>query len=406
MTPITVLIADDIAATREDIKRLLYFEEDIEVVGEAGDGKEAVILASELKPDVVLMDVNMPRVDGIEATERISVNVPQCAIIIISIQGEQEYLRRAMAAGARDYLVKPFSAQDLAKAIYRVSESQRKRNIFLSPSLSAVSTSSIRAKKGTIISFFCTKGGVGKTTLACNTAVALAQDYKKKVVLVDLDLSSGDVAVMLNLNPKNTIADMVQEQDTLDSPLVESFLVQHLSGLKVLPAPLSPEHAELVKAEHIQQLLKILKDNYECVIIDTAPVYTDINLNVLEASDRILLPLNQDLTTLKHVKKAQEILAALNYDSKIRTVLSQHSSEGLKIKELQKNLGISLSAIVPEDFKTVRNAINKGVPFVMNQQHTKVAQSIGKLIEALDIAKPREAAANPKPSFITRMFSL
>ncbi|HQA61026.1 MAG: response regulator [Tepidanaerobacteraceae bacterium] len=406
MTPITVLIADDIAATREDIKRLLYFEEDIEVVGEAGDGEEAVILASELKPDVVLMDVNMPRVDGIEATERISVNVPQCAIIIISIQGEQEYLRRAMAAGARDYLVKPFSAQDLAKAIYRVSESQRKRNIFLSPSLSAVSTSSIRAKKGTIISFFCTKGGVGKTTLACNTAVALAQDYKKKVVLVDLDLSSGDVAVMLNLNPKNTIADMVQEQDTLDSPLVESFLVQHLSGLKVLPAPLSPEHAELVKAEHIQQLLKILKDNYECVIIDTAPVYTDINLNVLEASDRILLPLNQDLTTLKHVKKAQEILAALNYDSKIRTVLSQHSSEGLKIKELQKNLGISLSAIVPEDFKTVRNAINKGVPFVMNQQHTKVAQSIGKLIEALDIAKPREAAANPKPSFITRMFSL
>ena len=406
MTPITVLIADDIAATREDIKRLLYFEEDIEVVGEAGDGEEAVILASELKPDVVLMDVNMPRVDGIEATERISVYVPQCAIIIISIQGEQEYLRRAMAAGARDYLVKPFSAQDLAKAIYRVSESQRKRNIFLSPSLSAVSTSSIRAKKGTIISFFCTKGGVGKTTLACNTAVALAQDYKKKVVLVDLDLSSGDVAVMLNLNPKNTIADMVQEQDTLDSPLVESFLVQHLSGLKVLPAPLSPEHAELVKAEHIQQLLKILKDNYECVIIDTAPVYTDINLNVLEASDRILLPLNQDLTTLKHVKKAQEILAALNYDSKIRTVLSQHSSEGLKIKELQKNLGISLSAIVPEDFKTVRNAINKGVPFVMNQQHTKVAQSIGKLIEALDIAKPREAAANPKPSFITRMFSL
>jgi len=406
MAPITVLIADDIAATREDIKRLLYFEEDIEVVGEAGDGEEAVMLASELKPDVVLMDVNMPRVDGIEATERISVNVPQCAIIIISIQGEQEYLRKAMAAGARDYLVKPFSSKELANAIYRVSESQRKRNIFLSPSLSAVSTLTLPVKKGRIISFFCTKGGVGKTTLACNMAVALAQDYKKKVVLVDLDLTSGDVAVMLNLSPKNTIADMVQEQENLDTQLVESFLIQHLSGLKVLPAPLSPEQAELVKAEHIEQLLKILKDNYEYIIIDTAPVYTDINLSVLEASDRILLTLNQDLTTLKHVKKAQEILKALNYDAKIRTVLSQQSSEGLKIKEIEKNLGISLTSIVPEDFKTVKSAINKGVPFVMSQQHTKVALSIGNLIEALDITKAEEASEERKRSFITRMFSL
>lgn len=157
MTPISVLVADDIATTREDIKRLLYFEEDIKVVGEVADGEEAISLTNELKPDVVLMDINMPRIDGIGATEQISESVPQTAIIIISIQGEQEYLRKAMSAGAREYLVKPFSANDLANAIRRVSESQRRRNIYLSPSLSAVSSSTMRVKRGKIITFFALK---------------------------------------------------------------------------------------------------------------------------------------------------------------------------------------------------------------------------------------------------------
>ena len=302
-------------------------------------------------------------------------------------------------------MVKPFSANDLANAIRRVSESQRRRNIYLSPSLSVASSSAIRIKRGKIITFFCTKGGVGKTTLACNMAVTLAQEYKKKVALVDLDLTAGDVAVMLNINAKNTIADMVQEQENLDSQLVEGFLVPHLSGARVLVAPLSPEQAELVNVNHIDQLLKILKENYDYVIVDTAPVYTDINLSALDASDRILLILNQDLTTLKHVKKAQEILEALNYSSRAKTILSQQGSEGLKVKQIEKTLGISLTAIVPEDFKTVKNAINKGVPFVMSQPHSKVSACISNLIEALDITKPEEDQEKPKKSIVMRMFS-
>lgn len=236
-------------------------------------------------------------------------------------------------------------------------------------------------------------------------AVALAQDYKKKVALVDLDLTAGDVAVMLNINAKNTIADMVQEQENLDSQLVEAFLVPHLSGVRILAAPLSPEQAELVNVGHIEQLLKILKEKYDYVIVDTAPIYNDNSLSVMEASDRILLVINQDLTTLKHVKKAQEILEALNYVSRAKTILSQQSSEGLKIKQIEKTLGVSLTAVIPEDFKTVKNSINKGVPFVMSQPHTKVSSSINNLIESLDITKPEEYQEERKKSFVTRMFS-
>jgi pilus assembly protein CpaE len=401
---IRVLIADDIATTREDIKRLLYFEEDIDVVGEASDGNEAVAMAEELKPDVILMDINMPRLDGIEATERISVNVPQSAIIIISIQGEQEYLKKAMAAGAREYLVKPFSASELANSIRSVSEAQKRRNAFLLSVSSETPGVKVRPKRGKITTFFCTKGGVGKTTLACNLAVALSQETKKKVALIDLDLTAGDVTVMLNMSVKGTIADMVGEQDNLDSQLVDVFMVPHLSGTRVLPAPSSPEQAELVHPQHVEQLLKILKENFDYIIVDTSPVYSDINLSLLEASDKVALILNQELTTLKHVKSALDIFKALNYESKISILLNQQNGEGIKIKELEKTLNTSCTGIIPEDQRTVKNAINKGVPFVMSHPYSKISNSIRDLIWTLGLVKDKQEEAS-KRSFVTRIFS-
>jgi len=401
---ISVLIADDIATTREDIKRLLYFEEDIDVIGEASDGAEAVAMAEELKPDVILMDINMPRLDGIEATEQISVNVPQCAIIIISIQGEQEYLRKAMAAGAREYLVKPFTANELANSIRRVNEAQKRRNAFLRSVATESPTSIPRIKRGKIITFFCTKGGVGKTTLACNLAVALSQETRKKVALVDLDLTAGDVTVMLNISAKGTIADMVQEQDTLDFQIVDVFLVHHISGTRVLPAPASPEQAELIQPQHVEQLLRILRENFDYVIIDTSPVYSDVNLSVLEASDKVVLVLNQELTTLKHVKNAVDIFKALNYESKTKIVLNQQNSEGIKVKELEKTLNAPCAGIIPEDQKTVKNSINKGVPFVMSHPHTKITNSVKTLIDILDLSQEKTEEPSKK-SIVTRLFS-
>src|SRR3954468_167245 len=122
---IKVLIVDDIPETRDHLSKLLGFESDVEVVGAAAGGPEAVQMAASVKPDVVLMDINMPGMDGITATEKLAAEVPTAAVIMMSVQGEADYLRRSMLAGAREFLVKPFSSDELTASIRQVYTRER-----------------------------------------------------------------------------------------------------------------------------------------------------------------------------------------------------------------------------------------------------------------------------------------
>ena len=119
---IRVVIVDDIAETRENIRKLLQFENDIEVVGVARTGIEGINVAKEMRPDVMLMDINMPDMDGIVATETIRRTIPHTQIVILSVQGDTNYMRRAMLAGARDFITKPPSIDDLTSAIRRAGK--------------------------------------------------------------------------------------------------------------------------------------------------------------------------------------------------------------------------------------------------------------------------------------------
>ena len=124
---IRVVIVDDIPETREHLSKLLSFETDIEVAGVAASGAEALEMAARLLPDVVLMDINMPGMDGIATTEQLSSSVPTTAIVMMSVQGEADYLRRSMLAGAREFLVKPFSSDELCASIRQVHAREKEK---------------------------------------------------------------------------------------------------------------------------------------------------------------------------------------------------------------------------------------------------------------------------------------
>ena len=302
--PIKVVIVDDIVETRDHLTKLLGFENDMVVSGSVGSGAEALKLVSEKPVDVVLLDINMPGMDGIATAEQLSVKVPTTSIIMMSVQGEPDYLRRAMLAGAREFLVKPFSSDELAASIRQVHQRERQKLTRVVSSLptppDAAHAESSRRPLGQVVTFFAPKGGVGRTTLAVNFAVAAKAELDKRVALLDGGLQFGDVGVLLNLNPKNqSIADVARELVGGDTETLDSTLVDHSSGVRVLMAPPSPEMAELVTSEHIARIVGALRQTHDLVVIDSTSLLGDATLAFFDASDVILTVLTLEIIRTK-----------------------------------------------------------------------------------------------------------
>lgn len=395
MKRISVLIVDDISDTRESIRRLLQFETDIDVIGEAGSGSEALRLTENLHPNIVLMDINMPDMDGIRATELLSIRVPDCAVIMTSVQGEQDYLRRAMMAGAREYIVKPFTGSELASTIARVYEIENRKREALGeqPEVPVIMD---KTRMGQIISFFSTKGGVGKTTLATNLAVELARSGKHRVLLIDLNLQFGDVCVFLNLAPKRSIADLAQS-GSLQYSEIPSFLLTHASGIQVLAAPTRPEYADLISAEQVEQILQEVKPHFDFIICDTVSRFEEISLLSLDLAEKIFLVVGMDVPALKNTKLSLETMEGLHYLDKVSVILNRSSKEmGLELKDVEKALNVKVDFEIPSDGKSLLPALNQGVPFINYHPQSKATEGIRRIAQTLtgQTAQPNEAPSS------------
>lgn len=404
---IKVLIADDIVQTRTDIRRLLYFEEDMEVCGEAENGQEVLDLLDKSCPDVILMDINMPVLDGIAATEALTRSHPHISVVIISIQGEQEYLRKAMVAGARDYLVKPLSSEDMASTIRQVYRTARERDREVLPRRETTAAQESRPRcPFKVITLFGGKGGSGKSFLAGNLAVALAQK-KLKTALVDLDLQFGDIAVMFNLAGTGTIADLVHAETEISPELLEETLSRHQSGTAVLAAPSAPPEAEKIGPEHVERVLELLKDSFDCVILDTSSYLGDITLLALEQSDLILLPVRRDIATIKNARAGLDVLNSLELGEKVQVILNQSTLDpGIELSELEHSLESKICHSVAGDEKGVITSINQGVPLVMEQSGNDVARDLCRLAAKIYNGFAEEEKAPSRKVSLGKIFSL
>jgi pilus assembly protein CpaE len=390
---IRVLIVDDIPETRDHLSKLLGFEGDIDVIGAAASGAEALRLAASLTPDIVLMDINMPDMDGIATTEQLSRDIPTASIIMMSVQGEADYLRRSMLAGAREFLVKPFSSDELTASIRGVFNREREKQNRLVAAGPAGGGGGLVAQTesgepGQVVAVFSPKGGVGRTTVAVNLAVAAATELGKKVVLVDGSFQFGDVGVLLNLNPKNkSIADLVPELEQAGHEVesIDTFVINHSAGIRVLLAPPSPEMAELIKPDGVKRVIEALRMTHDLVVVDCTAFFNDTTLAILDAADTILTMLSLEITSIKNMRLFLEVAEQLGYEGgKVRLVLNRADSAlGIRVTDVEHSIGRKVDETIVSDGRSVVYALNRGVPFFLSNREAQVSQDILRLARAV-----------------------
>ncbi|MGD2105225.1 MAG: response regulator [Anaerolineae bacterium] len=413
MEEIKVLVVDDVAETRENLRKLLSFEPDIDVVGAAGSGPEGIELAKQVDPHVVLMDINMPGMDGITATEQLLQTVPTAAVVMLSVQGESDYLRRAMLAGARDYLTKPASADELVNTIHRVFEmakSQRERRVARIGG-NGKGAEQGASRRGDVVVVFGPKGGAGCTTIAINTAIVLQELFgsERRVALLDGNLQFGDVGVMLDLRPDRSIADLADRIDELDSDLLSSVMSAHGSGIKVLLAPPRPEAAESLLTGGSEEetskgavgaVLDKMRERFDVIVADTWSRVDDITLTLLDAATVIVVVLTPDIPAVKSTRLFLELARKLNYDTeKVLLVLNRSDHRGrLQVSQIEKAM-MPVTAEIPFDEDSALTAANRGVPVVQRDRTRPMSESIvdlTKIIHGRLSDGEEESSAEPR----------
>ncbi|GAP17765.1 response regulator [Levilinea saccharolytica] len=397
---IRVLIVDDISETRENVRRLLQFDNAVEVVGMARGGQEAINLSQSLKPDVVIMDINMPDMDGITATEAIRRKVPYTQIVILSVQSDPGYMRRAMLAGARDFLTKPPSIDDLTAAIHRAGEMAIDERSKLASSFPTASTTGGTSSPGMagkplgkIIMAYSPKGGSGTTTIVTNLAIALHSE-ENHAILIDASLQFGDVAVFLNEQVKNSLLELVPRAEELDPDVVKDVAIHHsASGIDILAAPPRPEMAEKVNADQFGKMLQYLRQMYAYVLLDTSSYLTDVVQVSIEAADLIVLITTQDIPAIKNANsfltltdasgiKREKIIFTMNRFDKRISITPERVGESLRQP---------IPIAIPLDDRIVSGSINRGVPFVIDNKAQPTSKAVFQLADLV-----RERLTNPE----------
>lgn len=349
------------------------------VIASAGYGVEAFTLAFQMKPDVVLMRIEEPLVRPVQTLAKLTDGLPDLPIIVYSTEANIRLMRQSMVSGASDYLQEPLTQEDLETSIMRVlerkeREAMRRRGELEDP-----------VPQGTIITIFGAKGGIGKTTIASNLAVSLAQEAHQTVALVDMDTRFGDVAITMDIPVERSIADLARNLENVDRNTLKDYLVQHESGVRILPAPTRPSDWRNLHAQHIRDVVDVLAQTHDFVILDTPGTFNEIVAAAIEVGTMILLITTLDMASIKDTVLALEMLHERfgDDDERVKVILNRAGMDtGVREKDVERTLDSPLWWRIPQDNEVVK-AAQLGRPIVMSRPNGKVSTEIRDMARSL-----------------------
>lgn len=359
--------------------RLQLAQHGLTVAAETGEARGALGLVRRHHPALILLAAQLPETDSLHLAENIQRQVPQAVLVLIGRTPDAALLRRAMRAGAREYLVEPVDAGELAEVLERFQ-----------PLLAAASLAPER-RSGSVIVVGSNKGGVGKTTISANLAVALRETSGRTVALVDLDVAFGDIATVLDLPTQRTIADLAAYGDRLDQEVIESVLTEHRAGVKVLPAPRPGQEGESVTGDLVSRVLGLLGEAYDYVVVDTGTDLNEAVLAALDVADLVLLVTALDLVSLKNIAQMLDLLQRLGYSmDHVRLVANRwNGKQSIPREQAEATLRVPITFLVPNDYGRVIDSINRGLPLVSTAPQAPITKSI--------LEMSRKIAANGRP---------
>jgi len=318
---------------------------------------------------------------GVDLCREIRATPSMAAVPILCVASSDDVEERIgfLEAGADDVIARPFDSREVeARVDALLLRFQRSRD--LAPIISSDGITLGRARR--IVAVFSPKGGVGTTTVATNIAIAAAQRKSDRVVLVDMNLQFGGVATHLDLDPKQTLADVVRDEAALREPeLLRTYAMRHDSGLHVLAAPATPEAAELISPSHVAHLLGTLLEGYESIVVDAGSKLDERILTVFEAAETIVLPVYPEISALKAVHALLDYLnEAGTFGAKATFVLNNmFARDILKPRDIESALGTRIGMDLPYDPFLYLKAVNEGVPIVLGAPHSPAAMQLIKL---------------------------
>ncbi len=365
-----VVVIDPDVNSRADTNRALTLAR-FAVSGEAGYGIDAVTMAREKSPDVIVLAMEEPVARATHTMSSLADALPETPVIVYSSLSDAASVRRAMIAGARDYLVKPPRPEELARAIYAVLDQEERRRIRMT------GETADSAARGTVITVFGAKGGIGKTTIATNMATALSKNTNSSVAIVDMDTRFGDVAIMMDVVVEFSIADVGRNIDNVDRDTIRDYLVRHNSGVEILPAPLHPTEWGALNRHHITKVVELLSQTHDYVVVDTPGAFNELVATALETANIILLVTSMDIASIKDTALALEMLrAAAVSEDKVKLIINHStSSNSLRPEDVERVLEYEVYWRIPHDL-AISSSNQLGQPIVLAKPYARASRAI------------------------------
>lgn len=364
MTLTFLLLSNNPEASKQ-IQSALSEGMNTRLIGESHYSDRFLADVALLKPAAVIVVLNKVPLDSDFALiKNLSTAHPGTAIITASEDSASSLVLRSIRSGAHEFLQLPIDAEEFRTVIARIQELR-------------LASTEITKKSGRLVAVFSGKGGSGVSFFATNLAAAM----NVPSLLLDLNLQAGDAASFLGLDARFSIADFVKNRARLDDALIQSFLTPHSPGLSLLAAPPEPHESEEIKPTDVTEVLHLLRQRFDCVVVDLPHTFDSITVAALDAADDIISVLTLDIPGIRSTNRALKVFNRLGYPrKKVHLVVNRWSKTiDVQLQKVETHLDEQMIGLIPNDYRKVMDSINLGQPIVQSDPSSKIASEIKRI---------------------------